>query len=143
MHFHVPIGTSKCTAGGQTLKTAGVRPESAPRSTPLKRFSAVLVVFSLLLAPVLAVGAEWFTSPAHGAVKMDCCKNHPEKSSGHRAKGAGAECALCAMECCGVVVPAADSALIPTYAFARLPASAELGRQRREAPPLPPPRNEG
>jgi hypothetical protein len=104
----------------------------------VKRLACIFVALGLLLLQVLPVRATLrMTANSACCRKAGTCCEHPPA---HRGK-AGMDCAACLAACAGcAVVPVLDFFVGTLGQPALLRSHDEVGAERHDPPPLPPPR---
>jgi hypothetical protein len=145
-----PVTISTRDAGSGTdneaTRPGGLKPlaflgQLRQSSIPLKTLGAVLVALTFVLAPLLAAGAELLPPPACSVGPSDRCARHSGKPAKETSQHPCADCALCLVNCCNLMLLTTDQILTPERPFAKWPGSThEIGLQRTYPPPLPPPR---
>ena len=101
----------------------------------------LLAAFGTALLPVLPVqGATMPAEPMSCCGPGSACDHQSSAPCDSRPARECPACLPCAVSCCFAVLPAADSFVAAPASIARLESAAEKGAQRRDPPPLTPPR---
>jgi hypothetical protein len=105
----------------------------------MKRLLWLLVALGTLLVQVQPVRATLrMPAAAECCRKTGTCREHPGAPA---AQASSDDCSACLPGCTGcALLPALDLFIGSLAQPARLPAQDELGDERRDPPPLPPPR---